>query len=107
MKAAEQSAAFKFQKKGEILMAKTKIEIKTKRTDTSVFTEIYVDGRKLNGVRRYELKQEAGNEPILTVDLSAVDLAVDLEVLLMQQGVGGIKNIIFDDEPAEASPSAG
>lgn len=85
-------------------MEKTKIEIKTKRTDTSVFTEIYVDGHKLSGVRRYELKQEAGNEPILTVDLSAVDLAVDLEVLLMQQGVGGIKNIIFDDEPAETSP---
>lgn len=86
-------------------MSKTKIEIKTKRTDTSVFTEIYADGHKLNGVRRYELKQEAGNEPILTVDLSAVDLSVDLEVLLMQQGVGGIKNIVFDDEPAKASPS--
>lgn len=87
-------------------MSKTKIEIKTKRTDTSVFTEIYADGHKLNGVRRYSLKQEAGGEPILTVDLSAIDLAIDLEVLLMQQGVGGIKNIVFDDEPAGAGPSA-
>lgn len=88
-------------------MSKAKIEIKTKRTGTSVFTEIYADGRKLNGVRRYKLKQEAGSEPVLTVDLSAMDLAVDLEVLLMQQGVGGIKNIVFDGEPAEASSNVG
>lgn len=77
-----------------------KVEIKTKHENTHAFTEIYVDGHKLDGVRRFELKQEVGNElPILTVDLSFMDLAIDVELLKINQyGMGEIKDIVFKED---------
>ena len=73
-----------------------KIEIKSVVKD-SIFTEIYIDGHKLTGVRRFELKQEVGNNvPVLTVDLNAFDLSTDVMVVKMNQyGMGEIENIEF------------
>ena len=81
-------------------MAYPRIEIKTDGEAPSIFTAIYVDGHKLNGVRRFELKQEAGNHlPILTVDLMALDLATDCRVLRMKHyGMGEIEEIVWKDE---------
>ena len=67
-----------------------KIDIKTE----GAFSEIYVDGHKLNGVRSYRLEHKAGGAPILTVDLNALNLSVDGKVLLKQEGFGDI-NIDF------------
>lgn len=73
-----------------------KIEIKTVG-ENSPFTEIFVDGHKLTGVRRFELKQDVGNDmPILTVDLNALDLSTDVMITKFNQyGMGNIENIIF------------
>lgn len=71
-------------------MKNPKIEIKS----DGAFTEIFVNGNKLDGVRSYTLSQEAGELPILTVDLNAFNLSVDAKALLMQKGVG---NIIIGD----------
>ena len=72
------------------------IEIKTKNKTPSIFTEIYVDGHKLTGVRRFELTQDVCGMPILTVDLNALDLSIDLEaVRINQYGMGEIKQLSF------------
>lgn len=76
-----------------------KIEIKTVGED-SPFTAIYVDGHRLTGVRRFELKQDVGNNlPILTVDLNALDLSTDVQILKFNQyGMGEIEELKFKSE---------
>lgn len=80
-------------------MGNSKIEIRQCNGEQGIFTEILIDGHKLHGVRRFELKQEVGNDiPILTVDLNALNLSTDLKVIQVnQQGVGQIENIKFKD----------
>lgn len=75
----------------------SKIEIRQADEGNGVFTEILIDGHKLTGVRRFELKQNVGNDvPILTVDLNALELSTDLQVLKVNQdGVGEIESIKF------------
>ena len=70
-----------------------KIEIKT----NGAFSEIYVDGHQLKGVRSFKLEHGVGNQlPVLTVDLNALDFSIDGEMLLRQEGYGNI-NIEFKD----------
>lgn len=78
-------------------MSFSKIEIKTKGEAPSIFTEISIDGHVINGVRSFQLKQDDNNGmPVITLDLNAVDLAVDCEVEKMSQAYKGeIKEIIF------------
>jgi hypothetical protein len=68
-------------------MNNPKIEIKT---DGSI-SQIYVDGKKLDGVRSYKLEQTVNGIPILTLDLNAFDVSVDGQMLTMQKGVGEIE----------------
>jgi hypothetical protein len=74
-----------------------KIEIRQVDGEKGIFTEILVDGHKLEGVRSFELKQEVGNSiPILSVDLNALDLSTDLKLLQVnQKGIGEIESIKF------------
>lgn len=75
-----------------------KIEIKQSENEQGIFTEILIDGHKIDGVRNYELKQKAGSAPILTIDINAFDIATDLEVLTVRQDtIGEIKSIRFRD----------
>ena len=75
-----------------------KIEIRQVDGEKGVFTEILIDGHKIDGIRSYELKQKAGEIPILTIDLNAFDIATDLMMLAVHQDtVGGIESIKFKD----------
>ena len=80
-------------------MAVPHIEIKSKKHDGNgtIFMEIFVDGHKLTGVRRFELRCNADEQlPTLTVDLNAIDISVDTELLrLNHYALGEIKDIIF------------
>lgn len=67
-------------------MENSRIEIKT----DGAFSQIFIDGKKLNGVRNYKLEHAAGEAPTLTLDLNAFDLTVNGQMLLMQKGVGEI-----------------
>lgn len=75
----------------------SKIEIRQVDRKPGVFTEILIDGHKIEGVRRFELKQQAGESvPTLTIDLNALDLATDLMALRVnQKGAGEIEEIKF------------
>nr|DAL70856.1 MAG TPA: hypothetical protein [Caudoviricetes sp.] len=88
-------------------MKASKIEIRQVEQEQGVFTEILVDGHKLEGVRSFELKQEVGNSiPILSIDLNALDLSTDLKLLQVnQKGIGEIENIKFKGQemPVEFS----
>jgi hypothetical protein len=82
-------------------MKVSKIEIRQVNGECGIFTEILVDGHKLEGVRSFELKQGVGDsEPILSIDLNAFDLSTDLQFLKVNQnGVGEIEGIKFKDNP--------
>ena len=75
----------------------SKIEIRQVDRKPGVFTEILIYGHKIEGVRRFELKQQAGESvPTLTIDLNALDLATDLMALRVnQKGAGEIEEIKF------------
>lgn len=64
-----------------------------------IVSKIFLDGHQLKGVRSYELKHEAGNAlPILTVDLLALNLAVDSRVIMWQEAFAKqFKKIEFAD----------
>ena len=49
-------------------------------------------------MRNYELKQKAGEAPVLTLDLNAFDISTDLKMLKLNQStVGEIESIKFKD----------
>lgn len=52
-------------------MASIKIETK------GATAEVYVDGKKVPGVRRYTIEHDAGDIPIVQLDLVGTDLTVD------------------------------
>ena len=78
-------------------MKASKIEIRQVDGEKGIFTEILVDGHKLEGVRSFELKQGVGNSvPILSIDLNALNLSTDLQTLQVNQnGIGEIESIKF------------
>lgn len=78
-------------------MKASKIEIRQVDGEKGIFTEILVDGHKLEGVRSFELKQGVGNSvPILSIDLNALNLSTDLQTLQVnQKGIGEIESIKF------------
>lgn len=82
-------------------MKVSKIEIRQVDGEKGIFTEILVDGHKLEGVRSFELKQGVGNSiPILSIDLNALNLSTDLQMLQVnQKGIGEIEGIKFKDSP--------
>ena len=49
------------------------IEIKT----NNCRTEVFVDGEKLDGVRKVSFERKAGTAPILHIDLIATDMTID------------------------------
>ena len=80
-------------------MKVSKIEIRQVNGNEEIFTEILVDGHKLEGVRSFELKQGVGDsKPILSIDLNALNLSTDLQMLQVnQKGIGEIEEIKFKD----------
>lgn len=80
----------------------SKIEIKSieESEKGTIFTEVYIDGHKVNGVRNYKLEQKVGNSvPTLTLDLNALNVSVDQKALLFADGFGEME-IRFKDEPS-------
>lgn len=92
----QRKIAFSVLRKGKN-MKTSKIEIRQVEQEQGVFTEILVDGHKLEGVRSFELKQGVGNSvPILSIDLNALNLSTDLQTLQVnQKGIGEIESIKF------------
>lgn len=78
-------------------MKAPKIEIHQCGRKEGIFTEILIDGQKLNGVRSFSLRQEVGNSiPVLTIDLNALNFSTDIQMLrLVQDGMGEIESIKF------------
>lgn len=80
-------------------MANQSIRIVTKENEETrtLKTEIFIDGKKLTGVRSYTLKHEAGSISTLTLELNAFDLTVESPFVKMnEKNMGEIKEIIFE-----------
>lgn len=82
-------------------MKTSKVEIRQIEGEKGIYTEILIDGHKLEGVRSFELKQGVGDYvPILSIDLNALNLSTDLQMLQVnQKGIGEIEEIKFKDSP--------
>lgn len=78
----------------------SKIEIK--RNLEHNYTEIFIDGNKINGVRSFELKQ-VGNAPAptLTLDLNAVNVSVDSPAICRHAGYEGMRVLVSDSFGSE------
>lgn len=89
-------------------MKASKIEIRQVEREQGIFTEILVDGHKLEGVRSFELKQGVGDStPILSIDLNALNLSTDLKMFQVnQKGIGEIEGIKFKGLPWMTNLSA-
>jgi hypothetical protein len=74
-----------------------KIEIRQVDGEHGIFTEVLIDGHKIDGVRRFTLNQGVGDGiPTLTLDLNALNLATDIRMVrIMQEGLGEIESIKF------------
>lgn len=53
-----------------------RIELKTCE-DSPVFSELYIGGQKIEGVRSLELIHKAGDLPRLKIDINAMNIAID------------------------------
>ena len=63
-----------------------KIEIRQVDGEKGIFTEILIDGHKIDGVRSFMLKQGVGDDvPTMTLDLNALELATDMKMLRIRQ----------------------
>lgn len=82
-------------------MKTSKVEIRQVEGEKGIYTEILIDGHKLEGVRSFELKQGIGDcVPILSIDLNALNLSTDLQMLQVnQKGIGEIEEIKFKGSP--------
>lgn len=74
-----------------------KIEIRQADGEHGIFTEVLIDGHKIDGVRSFKLNQGVGDGiPTLTLDLNALNLATDMRMVrIMQEGLGEIESIKF------------
>lgn len=79
-------------------MVLSHIEIKPCDENASVFTELFLDGHKVNGVRELTYHCEPNKIPTLTIDLNAMDIAIDQTVFMYSKNMGHIKHIVFDDD---------
>lgn len=80
----------------------SRIEIKSRDLENgSAFTEVYIDGHKVRGVRSFKLEQKVGNDiPTLTLDLNAIATTVDEPVLIFADGFGEMEINFKDYEEA-------
>lgn len=72
----------------------SKIEIKTNGT----IAEIFADGHELKGVRSYELTHSAGGLPILRLDLNALNVSVDGDIVLFEKNSNQEMSIEFGEK---------
>lgn len=84
----------------EEMPPKTRVEIKT--INNSIFTELYIDGHRVDGVRGFKLEQVSGAPPKLILDLRYIDLAIDQQCIMYSKSPGNkIEKIIWAEESEE------
>lgn len=64
-----------------------KIEIKSVKDNGSVITEVYIDGKKIEGVRSCKFEQSAGGVPVLRLDINALNVSIDSPAVIMDKNL--------------------
>lgn len=64
-----------------------RIEIKSEKDNGSIITEVYIDGKKIEGVRSCEFKQSAGSVPVLQLDINALNVSIDSPAVIMDKNL--------------------
>lgn len=71
----------------------SRVEIKSM---DGTLTELYIDGHLVRGVRSLKFEKKSREMPVLTGDLSALDISIDSPMAIEQAGYGEMK-IKFKD----------
>ena len=72
-----------------------------------VLTEISIDGHKLENVRGFKIEQRAGNVPILTLDMVAIGISLNQNVVIYDQNTMREMEIVFKDSEQACQSEAG
>lgn len=70
------------------IVKNSRVEI---RSIDAMYTEIFVNGHKLRGVRSYKMEHHAGTFPKLTLEMNAWNFSIDENALLFAEGIGEIE----------------
>ena len=79
------------------MSSKTRSNIVIKSNEKKGYTEIFIDGKKLKGVRSFRFEQDGFSAPILTVDLNAMNISIDCLAISRHKGYEGMKVTLIDD----------
>ena len=71
----------------------SRVEIKS---IDGTLTELFIDGHLVRGVRSLKFEKKSREMPVLTVDLSALNISIDSPMAIEQTGYGEMK-IKFKD----------
>lgn len=66
----------------------SRIEI---NSSDGTFTDVYIDGHQIHGIRSMRFEKKGHDIPILTLDLNALNISVDSPMILQQEGYGEIE----------------
>lgn len=64
-----------------------RVEITTRKDISSIFTQVAIDGHVISGIRGYKLEHVANRPPVLTLDLSHLDLYIDEPMVIHHKGL--------------------
>lgn len=73
-------------------------DILIKGIEGTPFTELYIDGHKIHGVRAMEFTAKPGEVPNLKLDLIAVNATIDQPIVHIENSNGYKINLEFEDE---------
>lgn len=64
-----------------------KVKIRT-CDDGPVFAKLYIGDEEIHGIRRWSITHEAGNIPVLHIDISACNMDIDQRCICIADGWG-------------------
>ncbi len=64
-----------------------RVEITTRKDISPIFTQVAIDGHVIPGIREYRLEHVANRPPMLTLDLSHLDLHNDEPMVIHHKGL--------------------
>lgn len=64
-----------------------RVEITTRKDISSIFTQVAIYGHVIPGIRGYKLEHVANRPPVLTLDLTQLDLYIDEPMVIRHKGL--------------------
>lgn len=85
-----------------------RVEITTRKDISPIFTQVAIDGHVIPGIRGYKLEHVANRPPVLTLDLTHLDLYIDEPMVIRHKGLDqDIEvRVKYEESAADAADSS-